>query len=187
MVGLATAEDFRAAWSAATYSFPRGALRMRWLEEKEQGRAHRYYGREGHFAAASVLLTLDGVPFLLMGQEFNETLWVNWQSLFEDFRLDWQHFDTPTFHHYQILIHLRKSHLALRRGTVEFLPAPRGILRYARVCGNEQVVVTVNLTAHVQYFPVETEAMHTIYRFNPDGTLRMSEIGAFGCVIQVRI
>jgi hypothetical protein len=42
-------------WEEATYSFPRGALRMRWLEEKEQGRAWRYYGRAprgGGLAAA---------------------------------------------------------------------------------------------------------------------------------------
>jgi hypothetical protein len=36
------------SWEEATYSFPRGALRMRWLEEKEQGRAWRYFGRELH-------------------------------------------------------------------------------------------------------------------------------------------
>lgn len=187
MMGKATVQDFQAAWIASTYSFPCGALRMRWLEEKEQGRAYRYYGREGHLAAATVLLTLDGVPMLMMGQEFNDSHWITWQSLFEEFRLDWQHFDTPTFYHYQILIRLRHTHPALRLGAVQFLPSTRGILRYARHYANEYMIVTVNLTPQAQPFPYESAEYEVLYRFNPDGSLKVDQIGAFGCVIRVRI
>ena len=59
-------------WEELTYTFPRGALRLRWLEEKEQGRAFRFFGPGLHLAAAAVVLTLDGVSHLMMGQEFNE-------------------------------------------------------------------------------------------------------------------
>ncbi|UUZ49973.1 hypothetical protein LP420_07650 [Massilia sp. B-10] len=71
---------------------------------KEQGRAFRYFGHELHLAAAAVVFTLDGVPHVLMGQEFNEPRWENWTSLFDGFALDWNSFDRPTFDHYRNLI-----------------------------------------------------------------------------------
>ncbi len=87
--GTATAADFAQYWNASTYSFPRDALRLRWIEDKEQGRAAQFYGTALHRAAAAIILTLDGVPHILMGQEFNEPRWHTWTSLFEEFQLDW--------------------------------------------------------------------------------------------------
>jgi hypothetical protein len=46
--GEASSDDLAAYWNASTYSFPRGALRLRWLEEKEQGRATALFGRDLH-------------------------------------------------------------------------------------------------------------------------------------------
>lgn len=177
--GEATADDVRREWEAATYSFPRGALRMRWLEEKEQGRAFRFFGRALHHAAAAILMTLDGVPFVLMGQEFNEPGWRNWTSLFEPWQLDWRGFDAETFAHYKALIALRREHAALRSPTVTFVDAGHPqLLQYWRGAPESGLRVTVNLTR--QPLPHNPTGRTTHYAFPavPPGV-----VAAFGCVI----
>lgn len=144
--GAATADDFRREWEEATYSFPRGALRLRWLEEKEQGRAYRYFGPALHRAAATVLLSLDGVPHIMMGQEYNEPRWRDWKSLFEPFACDRSSFDRPTFEHYQALLGLRAAHAPLRRGSVEFVAMPGARqLAFRRRGADACILVLVNL------------------------------------------
>lgn len=185
--GQATNDDFYAAWMAATYSFPRHALRMRWLEEKEQGRAFRYYGVALHHAAATILFTLDGVPFVLMGQEFNEPRWQTWASLFDDFSLDWDAVDADTFRHYQALLRLRQRYPALRRGTVTFLPAAPGLIRYTRTTETQKLLITVNLTDQPQVIPPTDGKYRTIYAGWTDHEANGRELAPCAYRIQVRI
>lgn len=178
--GEANADALRWQWEESTYSFPRGALRMRWLEEKEQGRAWRYFGPRLHLAAAAVLLTFDGVPHLLMGQEFNEPRWRDWMSLADPFQLDWNSFDQATFGHYQALIGLRNAYPALRQGALHFarsgLP---GLLVYWRTTAQQRVLVAVNLAGSPCPLPQAFEAATTLYSLAVDG----GTMGAYGCAI----
>ncbi|PWF45397.1 alpha-amylase family glycosyl hydrolase [Massilia glaciei] len=162
--GRAAPADFIRQWQDAAYSFPRDALRMRWLEEKEQGRAWRHYGPALHLAAAAILLTVDGVPHLMMGQEFNEPLWRDWRSLFEPFSLDWSAFDAPTLKHYQCLIGLRNRHPALRQGKLEFAAEqPDGALAYWRGSGAARILVVVNLSARAARLPACAHGLQCLY------------------------
>lgn len=158
-------DAFHQSWNAATYSFPKQALRMRWLEEKETERARHFYGADLHLAAATVILTLDGVPHLLMGQEFNELRWKNWTSLFNDFQLDWSAFDETSFRHYRALIALRQRHQALRQGETRFVQT--GIpkcLSYWRCTADERILITVNLSDQAINLQPQAESMEVIYR-----------------------
>jgi glycosidase len=178
--GEAQADAVRWQWEESTYTFPRGALRMRWLEEKEQGRAWRHLGPGLHLAAAAVLLTLDGVPHLLMGQEFNEPHWRDWMSLSDPFELDWNSFDQATFQHYQALIALRKAHPALRQGTVNFVRsgAP-GLLMYWRSKGSQRLLVAVNLRDEACALPAAFAATSSLYQRAVDG----QTMGSYACAI----
>jgi glycosidase len=178
--GQANADAIRWQWEESTYTFPRGALRMRWLEEKEQGRAWRYFGPGLHLAAAAVVLTLDGVPHLMMGQEFNEPRWEDWMSLSGDFHLDWNSFDDATFQHYRALIALRKEHAALRQGAVHFVRsgAP-GLLVYWRNTPQERILVAVNLRAEACTLPDAFETYQMLYARGVDGT----SMGGFACAV----
>ncbi len=178
--GEVNADALRWQWEESTYSFPRGALRMRWLEEKEQGRAWRYFGPDLHLAAAAVLLTLDGVPHLLMGQEFNEPRWQDWMSLSNQFQLDWNSFDQACFAHYQALIALRKSHAALRQGAVHFVRsgAP-GLVAFWRNTAHERVLVAVNLRDTPCALPAAFDNYRMLYARGVEG----KTMGAFGCAI----
>lgn len=141
---------FARYWNESTYSFPRGALRMRWLDDKEQGRASAFLGRDAHRPAATVLLAMDGVPHILMGQEFDEPTWTGWPVLFDQYRLDWDAFDGAMFAHYQALISLRRRHAALRTGATVFLERmPAGAIGFIRGDGNDgkRLVVLANLSA----------------------------------------
>lgn len=135
---------FARYWNESTYSFPRGALRMRWLEDKEQGRIGAFLGTAAHRPAAAVILCMDGVPHILMGQEFNEPTWTGWQVLFDGWQPDWQAFDSVMYTHYQTLIALRRQHPALRTGATAFLDGlPHGAIGFTR----DDIVVLANLSA----------------------------------------
>jgi len=171
-------------WEESTYSFPQGALRMRWLEEKEQGRAWRYFGQELHAAAASVLLTLDGVPMLVMGQEFEEPGWRSWETLFEPFGLGWPPTESAILAHYRALLGLRARHPALRHGEVVFAPGgAEQIIRYWRVLGAERLCVTVNLAGEWRTPAPHTAPVAPLYRYGPSGAER-GALPPFGTIIE---
>jgi glycosidase len=171
-------------WEEATYSFPRGALRMRWLEEKEQGRAFQYFGRALHAAAASLLLTLDGAPLLLMGQEFEEPGWQSWETLFEPFALGRPPAGSAIFAHYRALLGLRASHPALRRGEVQFVPAGGDrVVRYWRVLGAERLCVTVNLAGEWRRPAAHPAPVELLYRHDPIGS-EHDALPPFGTTIE---
>ncbi|MFB9330006.1 alpha-amylase family glycosyl hydrolase [Paenibacillus aurantiacus] len=142
-----TQRDFMRIYDSYTYSFPRGALRMRWLEEKEQPRISEYLGYELAKPAASILMTVEGVPSLMMGQEFNEGTLRTWASLFEEYRLDWERFDREMYAHYQTLIRLRTRHAAFWKGKLEFVPnSEQSVLSYIRSSEEERFLVIVSLS-----------------------------------------
>jgi len=153
--GEADGAAFARYWNESTYSFPRGSLRMRWLEDKEQGRASAFLGRAAHRPAAAVLLAMDGVPHILMGQEFDEPTWTGWPVLFDPYRLDWNAFDGELYAHYQALIGLRRRHAALRTGATAFPDSlPPGAIGFVRGHGKERMLVLANLSATAVTFDV---------------------------------
>ena len=145
--GQADGAAFGRYWRESTYSFPRGALRMRWLEEKEQGRVSAFLGQSAHRPAAAVLLAMDGVPHILMGQEFDEPTWTDWSVLFDAYQLNWKAFDGDIYAHYQTLIGLRRSHAALRTGGTVFVDGlPAGGVGFIRHDESERILVLANLS-----------------------------------------
>ncbi len=146
---------------------------------------YRYYGVALHRAAAALVLTLDGVPHLLMGQEFNEPNWKNWTSLFEEFQLDWASFDQQTFDHYRALIHLRRQYAPLRRGKVSFLPeATTDWVGFWRDTDTERLLVIVNLSPHERALPEVSAPLALLYTYPPERTtVRHQSLAAFGCQI----
>ncbi|MCK7598610.1 alpha-amylase family glycosyl hydrolase [Microbulbifer sp. CAU 1566] len=161
---------FARYWNESTYSFPRGALRMRWLEEKEQGRISNFLGHSAHRPAAVVQLTMDGVPHILMGQEFAESTWTDWAVLFDPYQLKWSAFDSDLYTHYQTLIRLRRSHSALRSGCTDFpQDIPAGCIGFIRRNDSERIVVLVNMSAKVCEFDSQFTHAKPLYAHGWDG------------------
>lgn len=142
-----TQSDFIKIYNSYKYSFPKGALRMRWLEEKERSRTWEYFGENLVKPATSILMTVEGVPFIMMGQEFNERTLNTWTSLFDEYQLDWQRFDQDIYEHYQFLVHLRTRHAALWNGELEFVPnSEEMVLSYVRSSSEDKFLVVINLS-----------------------------------------
>lgn len=126
-------------------------------------------------SAASVLLTLPGVPFIyygeeigMMGQKPDERIrtpmqWdafietagftdgVPWEPVQDDY-LDVNvalQFDDPTslLSHYRNLIHLRNESNALRRGDIQFIESSNdNALTFLRSDGDEHMLVIINMS-----------------------------------------
>ncbi|MFC5529526.1 alpha-amylase family glycosyl hydrolase [Cohnella yongneupensis] len=142
-----TQADFITIYNSYKYSFPKHALRMNWLEDKEQSRICEYLGVEHAGPAASILLTLEGVPLIMMGQEFNENTMETWTSLFDEYKLGWDSFDTRMFDHYKFLIHLRTNELAFWAGELEFIRNSKNmVLSYIRQHEDVKFLIIVNLS-----------------------------------------
>jgi glycosidase len=134
-------------YNSYTYSFPRGSLRMRWLEEKELSRVVEYLGTKLAKPAATMLLTVEGVPFIMMGQEFYERTFNTWKSLFDDYQLDWTQFDQDLFDHYRYLIRLRTEHAAFWDGELTFNKNKEDkVLSYIRKSKEEEFLVIVSFS-----------------------------------------
>lgn len=180
--GEADGAAFARYWNESTYSFPRGALRMRWLEDKEQGRASAFLGRAAHRPAAAVLLAMDGVPHILMGQEFGEPSWTGWPVLFDAYQLDWRAFDKELFAHYQALIGLRRRHAALRTGALAFLDGlPPGAVAFTRKGAGEHIVVLANLSPSALAFDAALAGAQPLHASGWQG--RTATLAPYGWMI----
>ncbi|CAH1199886.1 1,4-alpha-glucan branching enzyme GlgB [Paenibacillus allorhizoplanae] len=142
-----TQQEFMSIYNSFKYSFPQHALRMSWLEEKEQSRIASYLGEKLAGPAATILLTLEGVPCLMMGQEFNEPTLATWASLFDEYHLNWQQFDSEMFEHYAFLIQLRTSNPAFWKGKLTFIRNTGDmVLSVARQYESDTYMIVVNLS-----------------------------------------
>src|SRR6185295_3572392 len=101
--------------------------------------------------AASVLMfTLDGVPLLYNGMEVGDTTESGAPALFEKLPIFWpiaeRRPEFPRF--YKQIAALRRSSIALRRGTLGWLPNSdeSRVLTYSRRAKGEEVVVAINLS-----------------------------------------
>ncbi|MDQ0195558.1 alpha-amylase family glycosyl hydrolase [Paenibacillus wynnii] len=160
MDGTLTQSDFIAIYNSYKYSFPKHALRMSWLEEKERSRAVDFFGEKGAGPAASILLTLEGVPCLMMGQEFNENTLETWASLFDEYKLNWNSFDAEMFEHYKFLIHLRTNNPAFWMGDLEFIPNSEDkVLSYMRHHEDSSYLVVVNVSADALFVSFEKDTL----------------------------
>lgn len=146
-LGNLTQKDFIKIYESFKFSFPKKSIRMKWLEEKEQIRAAKYFKGRLVFSAVSMLMTLEGVPLIMMGQEFNEKHYNNWTSLFDDFKLHWDEFDDEMYKHFKTLINIRNSNKALCEGDIIFIKnSHEKVISYIRKIKEEKLLIITNLS-----------------------------------------
>ena len=142
-----TSDDFIEIYDSYKYSFPKNALRMRWIEEKEQPRAKKYFGDKLVYPATSLLLLFDGIPHVMMGQEFNESDYNTWTTLFNEFVLNWEEFDEKMFNHFKFLISIRLVNNAFTVGTLKLVRnSENTIITFLRKYLQEEYLVILNLS-----------------------------------------
>ncbi|MFC7068546.1 alpha-amylase family glycosyl hydrolase [Halobaculum lipolyticum] len=104
---------FDALDAGAVQGFPRSAVRMRYVENHDEGRYRAECGVDALRAAAAATFTLPGVPMVYYGQERGMT----------DYRgeMAWYDGDTALTDYHRRLSAARDEHAALREGAVESL------------------------------------------------------------------
>lgn len=84
-------------------------LFMNFLENHDEPRSVILFGKNHIEPYATFSFTTPGIPLLLMGQEFGDTSYNSWRSLFEKEVLDWEHFDSSLYNMYSKLIQIHHS------------------------------------------------------------------------------
>lgn len=126
--------------------YPKGSLRMRFVENHDKPRATTVFGYAGSKAAAVIAWTVPGVPLIYNGQEVGDTTRL---SLFEKDTIRWNNSFASDFRSfYEELDDLRRRHAALREGDFQILEntAPRSIVAFRREMNSERIVVAANLS-----------------------------------------
>jgi glycosidase len=149
--GQKPAWEIRRVWEEQNAKYPKGAIRMRFSDNHDERRAIARFGEKGALAAQTLAFTLDGVPMFYNGMEVGDTAESGAPALFEKMPIFWD-FQTrrpefPKF--YKEMIEMRKNSVALRRGDLIWVKNSdeNRVLTFKRGSGNEEILVTINMSS----------------------------------------
>ncbi|HSL53455.1 MAG TPA: alpha-amylase family glycosyl hydrolase, partial [Pyrinomonadaceae bacterium] len=149
--GRKPASALRDAWEKEVKEWPKGALHMRFSDNHDERRAIARFGEPAALAASAFVFTLDGVPMIYNGMEVGDTTESGAPALFEKLPIFWaiaeRRKEFPAF--YKNIMALRRSSVALRRGTLEWVPNSdeSRVVTFVRRAGNEDVLVAINFSS----------------------------------------
>lgn len=149
--GRQSASTLRETWESANAAYPRGSLRMRFVDNQDERRALARFGEPATLAASALMFTLDGVPLIYNGMEVGDTTESTAPALFEKLPVFWPSAELrpqfPIF--FQQLIALRKAHPALRDGEVQWLrnSDESRVLTFMRRDSGENLLIAINLSS----------------------------------------
>jgi cyclomaltodextrinase len=150
------AVKIREAWENMFNARPKGGAKfIRFIDNHDvanddyNNRVEKRWGFKRVNMALLSLFTLDGVPMIYNGQEVCDKAR---HSIFGQMPIDWDNGETKEGKARRAfcteLCELRKSQKALRRGDVIWLDndAPNEVLSFLRKCGDEKILVVINLS-----------------------------------------
>lgn len=136
--------------------FPTGSLRMRFTTNHDKNAwdapAVTKVGLYGLKLATVLINTLPGVPLIYTGEEVANDKKL---SLFEKIDVDWSR-SREVGELYGTLFNLRKENTALARGEMIRLTTnyDKDVYAFARVSGNDKLVVVLNFSDEPRFTPV---------------------------------
>ena len=158
--GNAPASEIRKNWEKQKTEMPKNSLLMRFSDNHDERRAIARFGEKGALAAQALAFTLDGVPMFYNGMEAGDVTESGAPALFEKLPIFWQFAERrPEFpRFYKEMIQLRKNSIALRRGDLTWLKNSdeAKVLTFKRTGGNEEILVTINMSNQPFFGSVET-------------------------------
>ncbi len=124
-------------------TFPRGALRLRFLENHDEKRSADVFGLDTFEPYATLIFTLSGIPLIYNGQEYGDDVR---PSLFEATQMLQEPVNPIVPRVYRELIRMRREHPVFRDGdfTVLTNDVPGKIVTFARSSEHEAAVVVLN-------------------------------------------
>jgi glycosidase len=149
---------------------------MLFSDNHDESRAIARFGERGALVASTLVFTLDGVPLLYNGMEVGDTTESGAPALFERLPIFWGTVERrrqfPLF--YRQIISLRRDHPALRHGETEWLrnSDEQRVVSFLRRAGNEEVLVTLNLSNGPFAGVVEVASGSSFKNVTPDSVSR---------------
>ena len=148
--GTKPASEIRTIIEDQEREYPRGAMRLRFIDNHDERRAIARLGEPGALAVQSLIFMLDGVPLIYNGMEAGDTSESGDPALFEKIPIFWAFAKRrPEFPAtYRSLADLRRSQPALRRGSLVWLDNSDDarIVTFVRKLGNDEIVIALNLS-----------------------------------------
>ena len=149
--GRAPATELRKEWEKEVREWPKGALHMRFSDNHDERRAIARFGERAALAASAFVFALDGVPMIYNGMEVGDTTESGAPALFEKLPIFWaigeRRPEFPKF--YKEMMARRRASVALRRGTLEWVPNSdeSRIVSFVRRAEREEVLVAINFSS----------------------------------------
>jgi len=125
--------------------YPRGSLRLRFLENHDQQRAAKVFGYPELKPFAVFIFTIGGIPLLYAGQETADTLRIN---LFDKIEARWDKGYPDARAFYQSLTTLRRENPVFVDGQMIKIPttASKKVAAFARLTHDAVAVIATNLS-----------------------------------------
>ncbi|MBN2425912.1 MAG: hypothetical protein JXR46_05450 [Calditrichaceae bacterium] len=123
--------------------YPKNALPMRFIENHDEERAAKIFGKEGQKPFAALIFSIYGVPLIYAGQEFGET---EKPSLFDKSELSWNIQNNQLLSFYKTLITLRKKYPALASRELIIINnnQPEKVLSYVKNDERHKILCMIN-------------------------------------------
>jgi len=149
-----SATRIRQGWEKQRAIFPVGSRFLHFNDNHDQPRAVLEFGTRGALATSVLDFTLDGIPFLFMGQEFADANDLGVGPKFPRKREPGREMDKHTaglyaqYDVYKRLFQLRKDEPALNSGSLAWIDntEPDSVLSFLRKQGDDEILVIVNLS-----------------------------------------
>lgn len=172
LTGRSAATMIRKNWEEERARYPRGALRMRFVDDHDERRAITEFGRAATLAASALVFTMDGVPLLYNGMEVGDTAESRAPALFERLPIFWQTAESrPEFpRFYKQIIALRKAHRACRQGDTLWLANSQEarVITFMRRSDEEEILVALNFSSQPFAGQVEVGNASAFIEITPD-------------------
>ena len=123
--------------------YPQNALPLRFIENHDEERAAKVFGKKGFKPFAAFIFSIYGVPLIYNGQEWGET---EKPTLFDKVEIDWKNQDSGILDFYRKLIRLRREQPALRSKHLTILKndLPNKVMSFLKRAGKSQLAVVLN-------------------------------------------
>ena len=120
---------------------------MRFLENHDEQRAAKVFGKEKLPAYIGLIFGLPGVPLLYSGQEIGTD---KKPSIFEKEAVDWNNVNVVLYDKYRYWVQWRNKLPSLRTGSLAWFETPgaeKKAMAFSRTEGNQTSVIVTNLSA----------------------------------------
>ncbi|HDL18200.1 MAG TPA: DUF3459 domain-containing protein [Bacteroidetes bacterium] len=143
--GKCSADEMLNAFLFKYHTFPQNSVRLNFIENHDEKRAMKLFGKQKQRLFSSLIFMLPGLPLIYNGQEAGYSSFL---SLFNRRPMRWRNVDREVYRHYRDLIALRKRIPALRAGTVAKidLQVPEQVIGFFRKQGNNFALCLFNFS-----------------------------------------